>query len=163
VGKAVAVRLLCAVLAGVLLGGCAQRSPARSPGLGIAPSGWRTYHLGQQWDEPPGWRVAVTGIRCGATASLAPGDTDADRVCLVAVTFANETARALPFTGTADDPGPTWRVSAYDADGAEFHGHARQVAPTPPGASGGTDLVFEVPPGPPLRRVLLAQGMVDLT
>jgi hypothetical protein len=105
----------------------------------------------------------VTGIRCGATASLAPGETDADRVCLVAVSFTNTGTTAMPFTGTGDDPGPTWRVTGYDADGDEFHGHARPVGPTAPGASGSTDLVFEVPPGPPLRRVLLAQGMVELT
>jgi hypothetical protein len=158
----VAVRLLCAVLVGVPLGGCV-RSPARSPGLGVAPSGWTTYRLDQTWDEPPGWRVAVTGIRCGATASLAPGDTDADHVCVVAVAFTNTGTTAMPFTGTDDDPGPTWRVTGYDADGDEFHGHARPVGPTAPGASGSTDLVFEVPPGPPLRRVLLARGMVELT
>jgi hypothetical protein len=159
----VAQRVLPVVLVGLLLGGCADRSPARVTGPGTAPVGYRTYRLGQQWDEPPGWRVAVTGIRCGATESLAPGDTDADHVCLVTVTFTNETAQARPFTGTADEPGPTWRVSAYDADGDEFHGHARPVGPTAPGGTGSTDLVFEVPQGPPVRRVLLAEGMVDLS
>lgn len=158
----VAVRLLCAALVGAALGGCA-RSPAPDPGLGIAPSGWTTYHLDQRWDEPPGWRIAVTGIRCGATASLAPGDTDADRVCLVSVTYTNTGTATIPFTGTVDDPGPTWRVTGFAADGAEFHGHALPVGPTAPGASGSDDLLFEVPPGPPLRRVLLARGMVVLT
>jgi hypothetical protein len=56
-----------------------------------------------------------------------------DRVCLVTVTFTNQTAQAIPFTGALDDPGPTWRCTEYDADGHEFHGHARQVGPTGPG------------------------------
>jgi hypothetical protein len=71
-------------------------------------------------------------------------------------------AQAIPFTGTVEDPGPTWRVTGYDADGDEFHGHARQVGPTGPGATGTTDLIFEVPAGTPLRRVLLSDGMVDV-
>ena len=78
------------------------------------------------------------------------------------VTYTNDTTHPIPFTGTVDDPGPTWRVTGYSRDGAEFHGHARQVGPTAPGVSGTTDLIFEVPSGTPLQRVLLAQGMVDL-
>ena len=156
-----AARLRAAALASLLLGGCG-RSPAQRAGPGTAPSGYGTYQVNQQWDEPPGWRLAVTGIRCGAAATLAPGDTDADHVCLVAVRFTNEGNTSRPFTGTADEPGPTWRICAYDAQGDEFHGHARPVDPTAPGASGGTDLVFEVPVGVDLRRVLVAQGMVRL-
>jgi len=159
----VAVRLAGVALAGLLLGGCTARPPARDPGPGVDPSPWRSYRLGQQWTEPPGWRIAVTGFRCGATASLAPGDTDAEHVCLATITFTNETASPIPFTGTVDDPGPTWRVTGYDADGDEFHGHARQVDATAPGASGTTVLIFETPSDTMLRRVLLARGMVDLS
>lgn len=159
----VAVRLAGVVLAGLLLDGCADRAPVRDPGPGVDPSPYRTYRLGEQWTEAPGWRVAVTGSRCGPTASLAPDDTDVDHVCLVTVAFTNETAGAIPFTGTVDDPGPTWRVTGYDGSGDEFHGHARQVGPTGPGASGTTDLIFEIPAGTPLRRVLLSDGMVDVS
>jgi hypothetical protein len=106
--------------------------------------------------------LAIGGVRCGPGADLAPGDTDAENVCLVTVDFTNEGGQPRPFTGTADDPGPAWRVSGYDADGHEFHGHAREVDATPPGGGGRTDLVFEVPAGLALRRVLIGGGMVDL-
>ncbi len=65
-------------------------------------------------------------------------------------------------TGTVNDPGPPWWVTGYDADGDEFHGHARRVGPTGPRASGTTDLIFEVPAGTPLRRVLLSDARVDV-
>src|SRR5204862_7198557 len=116
------VRLAGAALAGVLLGGCA-RSPVPPTGPGTSPSAYRIYRVDQQWDEPPGWRLAVTGIRCGAATQLAPGDTDADHVCVVGVRYTNVGNTSRPFTGTADEQGPTWRISAYDEQGDEFHGH----------------------------------------
>jgi len=84
------------------------------------------------------------------------------RRCVVGVTFTNDGGRPRPFTGTADETGPTWRISGYDAQGHEFHGHARPVPDTAPGGTGGTEIVFEVPPEVRLRRVLIATGMVEL-
>jgi hypothetical protein len=155
-------RLAAVALVGLILGGCGDRAPVPRTGPGPSPSAYRMYRTSQSWQEPPGWRLAVDGIRCGPTAQLAPGDTDADNVCVVGVTFTNVGDTARPFTGTADEPGPTWRISGYDAAGDDFHGHARPVGPTAPGASGSTDLVLEVPAGVQLSRVLIAQGMVTL-
>jgi hypothetical protein len=159
----VVARLTGVVLALLLLGGCGTRSPVPDPGTGTSPSPYRTYQVNQPWEEPSGWRLAVTGIRCGATDQLAPGKTDVEHVCLVGLGFTNEGKVSRPFTGTAENEGPTWRVSAYDDQGHEFHGHATQpVDPTAPGASGGTELVFEVPASVRLRRVLIGTGMVTL-
>jgi hypothetical protein len=150
-------------LAAAVLGGCAGTSPAPPTGPGTSPSGYRTYRVDERWHEPPAWRLGITGVRCGAADRLAPGDTDAEHVCVAAVSFTNEGGVPRPFTGTADEQGPTWRISGYDAEGHEFHGHARPVGPTAPGASGRTDLIFEVPEGIQLRRILIAQGMVTLS
>jgi hypothetical protein len=158
----VAGRLAAIALTGLLLGGCGEQSPVLPTGPETSPSAYRIYQTNQPWDEPSGWRLAITGVRCGAATRLAAGDTDADHVCVAGVTFTNQGSVARPFTGTAEEPGPTWRVSGYDAQGHEFHGHARQVDPTAPGATGSTDLIFEVPDGTELRRILIAQGMVDL-
>jgi hypothetical protein len=160
--RAALLGALPGALLGALLGGCAHRPPARVPGSGTAPTPYRTYQVDQPWNEPPGWRLAITGIRCGPAAQVAAGDTDADHVCVVGVAFTNEGDRPRPFSGTADETGPTWRITGYDARGDEFHGHARPVDPTSPGAGGTTALVFEVPADVRLRRVLIATGMVDL-
>jgi hypothetical protein len=158
----VARRLVALALVAGLLGGCADRPPARATGLGAGPvaSPYRSYAPGQQWEEPPGWRLSLTGVRCGPTDQLAPGDTDAAHVCVVGVAFTNQTGTTRQFTA---DPGPTWRISATDGHGADFHGHARPVPDTPPGASGTTDLVFEVPEGFQLRQVLIAEAVVTLS
>jgi len=159
----VATRTAAIALLGALLSGCAARFPARVTGPGTAPSPHQNHRRGQAWQEPPGWRLAVSGIRCGAAAQLAPGDLDSDPVCVVDVVYTNDGDRPRSFTGTTDEQGPTWRISGYDAQGHEFHGHARQVGTTPPGATGHTDLIFELPGGITLQRVLIATGMVDLS
>lgn len=158
-------RLVTVALLGViLLGGCGHQAPIRTTGSGPAPSAspFRTYRVDQEWYEPPGWRLTVTGIRCGATARLAPGVTEEDHVCLVGVRYTNVAGRPGVFSGTGDDTGPTWRIDGYDAAGHDFHGHAELVGPTAPGASGRDDVVFEVPASVHLTRVLMASGMVDL-
>jgi hypothetical protein len=105
----------------------------------------------------------VTAVRCGAAGSLDPGDADVADVCLVEVSFANAGDRPRPFSGTADDPGPTWRLVGYDTEAHEFHGHARSTAPVPPGGRGITQLVFEVPTGRQLVRILFGDVQVDLS
>ena len=159
----VAARLTGVAVALLLLGGCGTRSPARGPDPGTSPSPYRTYRMNQPWDEPSGWRLVVTGIRCGTTDEPAPGETDVEHVCLVRLRFTNAGNVSRPFTGTAADEGPTWRVGAYDDQGHEFHGHATRPAdPTAAGASGGAELVFEVPASVRLRRVLIGAGTVTL-
>jgi hypothetical protein len=160
----VVVRLAGVALSGVLLGGCGNQAPTRLTGSGPAPSysPFRNHQVNQEWDEPPGWRLAVTGMRCGATAQIAPGASMEDHVCLVGVRYTNRSSQPSVFSGYGDNTGPTWRIDGYDAEGHDFHGHARLVDPTPPGASGTDDIVFEVPAEVHLRRVLVASGMVDL-
>jgi hypothetical protein len=123
--------------------------------------------VNQEWSAPPGWRLAVTGMRCGPAAELTPADPDAGDVCLVDVRFVNASDEARPFSGTADQPGPTWRLVGYDARGHEFHGHefngdGTLDATTDPGRTGSTALVFEVPADLRLSRVLIGDAMVDL-
>jgi hypothetical protein len=149
--------LLATVL---LIGGCTDRPPA---GAGPSSSPTPTYHLGDVWDAPPGWRLMVTGVRCGPAASLDPGDADVAHVCLVDVSYANFSHQARPFSGTADEPGPTWRVVGYDAQAHEFHGHGRSTATVAPGDRGVTQLVFEVPAGLRLVRLLFGDVLIDLT
>ena len=134
--------------AGLLVGACGHRYP--------------TYRVNQEWTAPPGWRLAVTGMRCGPAAELMPADSDAGNVCLVDVTYANVGDQARPFSGTADQPGPTWRLVGYDAGGHEFHGHGTLADSTDPGRTGTTALVFEVPTGLRLRRVLIGDAMVEI-
>ena len=122
-----------------------------------------TYPVGTAWDAPPGWRLSVTGMRCGPAATLDPGDPDEQDTCLVEVAYRNIGDRARPFCGTTDEPGPTWRLVGYDAQAGEFHGHARPTAPTPPGGSGTAQLVFEVPTGLRLSRVLVGDAIVRLS
>ncbi len=145
--------------AALLTAGCSGRPPL---GAGPAPSATPTYHLGEGWTAPPGWRLMVTGVRCGPAASLDPGDADVDHVCLVEVSYANFGDRARPFSGTADDQGPTWRLVGYDAQAHEFHGHSRTTRPVAPGDRGVTQLVFEVPAGLRLVRLLFGDVLVDL-
>jgi hypothetical protein len=102
-------------------------------------------------------------MRCGTASGLGQADADAEDVCLVAVAFTNVGAEAETFSGTTDQPGPTWRLVGYDAQAREFHGHGRLEPSTPPGASGTTELVFDVPTGLHLDRVLIGDAMVDLT
>jgi hypothetical protein len=102
-------------------------------------------------------------MRCGNASGLGQPDPDSEDVCLVAVAFTNHGPGAETFSGTADQPGPTWRLVGYDAQAGEFHGHVPLAAPTPAGASGTTELVFDVPKGLRLNRVLIGDAMVDLT
>jgi hypothetical protein len=81
---------------------------------------------------------------------------------VVAVAFTNVGDRARPFSGTADDAGPTWRLVGYDAQAREFHGHGRLEPPTEPGASATTELVFEVPAHLRLVRILFGDTVVLL-
>jgi hypothetical protein len=104
----------------------------------------------------------VTGQRCGRAAALDPGDPDVQDVCLVEVSYANSGDRARSFSGTADEPGPTWRLVGYDTQAHEFHGHARSTPPVPPGDRGITQLVFEVPTGGRLVRLLFGDALVAL-
>jgi hypothetical protein len=121
-----------------------------------------TYRVNQDWDAPPGWRLRVTGMECGIAADPGSGDPDAGDVCLVAVAFTNVGDQARPFSGTPDAAGPTWRIVGYDGRGREFHGHGRLEGLTRPGGSGTSQLVFEVPTGLRLNRVLLGDAMVTL-
>jgi hypothetical protein len=139
-----------ALAVALLLGGCGEAAAAPSP----SP----TYHVNQEWVAAPGWRLKVTGMRCGVRES----DPDAGEACLVAVAFTNVGDRARTFSGTADEAGPTWRLVGYDAQAREFHGHGRLEPPTDPGAAGTTELVFEVPAHLRLVRVLLGDVLVVL-
>lgn len=106
-------------------------------------------------------------MRCGRPSALDPGsdagDPDRQDVCLVDVAFTNESDQARSFSDTGDRLGPTWRVVGYDTRAHEFHGHARPAAGTLPYGSGTTELVFDVPTGLRLDRVLLDDAMVALT
>jgi hypothetical protein len=137
-----------ALVAALLVGGCGDRPPA-----------YPTYPVNQEWVAAPGWRLKVTGVRCGASET----DPDAGDVCLVAVAFTNVGDRARPFSGTADEAGPTWRLVGYDAQAREFHGHGGVEPATDPGAAGRTELVFEVPTRLRLVRVLVGDVMVRLS
>ena len=124
-----------------------------------SPSAYHIYQIGQVWQEPPGWQVAVTGVRCGDR--VAGTRRHRRRARLRRQRHLHQRQRPAG-TGTRDDAGPTWRISAYDGQGNEFHGRARPVQETAAGGHGSTDLVFEVPDGIPLRRVLIARGMIEL-
>jgi hypothetical protein len=150
--------LTAAALSGVALlaaalttGGCGGR-PA-SPAGGATP----VYRVGQEWPAPPGWRLAVTGMRCGAAAALGQTDPDTEDVCLVAVAFSNTDDRSRPFPGTGERPGPAWRLVGYDAAGGEFHGHEL------PAGDGRVEVAFPVPAGGRLTRVLIGDATVDLS
>jgi hypothetical protein len=101
-------------------------------------------------------------MRCGAGTALDPGDSTDEHVCLVDVGYTNVGDRARPFSGTGDEPGPTWRLVGYDAGAREFHGHGRLTDAMAPGGTGTTPLVFPVPAGLRLSRVLIGDVMVDL-
>jgi hypothetical protein len=143
--------------------GCGGRPPARETGLGADVSTLPTYQVGQDWTAKPGWRIRITAQRCGPAATLDEEGAEAPDVCLVAVGFTNVGDRSRPFAGTPDDAGPTWRVVGYDAQTHEFHGHSRPTPDTPPGGTGSAELVFEVPAGLRLSRVLLGDAIVALS
>lgn len=144
--------IVAALAVALLLAGCSHRAAASFP----------TYRVNQEWDAPPGWRLAVTGMRCGAASALGQAEPDAEDVCLVALAFTNVGDRARPFSGTGDAAGPTWRLVGYDGAAHEFHGHGRLEGSTAPGARGTTELVFDVPAGLRLSRVLIGDAMVLL-
>jgi hypothetical protein len=133
-----------------LCGGC---------GTGREPEPARL-QVGQSWSAPPGWRVTATGQRCGPPA--ASDEPDVADVCRIAVTAVNDSDRAQPIADTDARPGPFWRMVGYDADSHEFHGHGRPEPVTPPGSTITTEVVFEVPAGQRLWRVLLGDAIVQL-
>jgi hypothetical protein len=137
-------------------GGCGTE-PAQCGGCGTGPAQLR---VGQSWTAPPGWRVTATGQLCGPATT--PVEPDVADVCRVAVTVVNDSDRAQPIAGTDARPGPFWRMVGYDADSHEFHGHGRPEPDAPPGSTTTIEVVFEVPAGRQLRRVLLGDTMVRL-
>jgi hypothetical protein len=103
-------------------------------------------------------------VRCGPADTLRPGSgSEEPDVCLVAVAFTNLGETPRPFSGTDEAAGPTWRVVGYDVDGREFHGHGQLEAATAPGASGTSELIFVVPAGLTLTRVLVGDAFVRLS
>jgi hypothetical protein len=156
---------LIAALTVVLLtaGGCGRSSAQPQAGR----TGTPTYRAGQAWEEPKDWRITLTGMRCGRGPDFAPesaalDDPGRQDICLVHVAFTNDGDRARSLSDT-DQPSPVWRVVGYDTQGHEFHGHARPAGITPPGASGGTELVFEVPAKLRLHRVLFGDAMIGFS
>jgi hypothetical protein len=127
-------------VAAPILGACGARPPHPSPGAGAAPSSTPVYQIGQAWDAPPGWRLRVTGMRCAPAATLRPGNgSEEPAVCLVAVAFTNLSQIPRPFRVQMKPP-------------------ARPGGA--PGASGTSELNFEVPAGLALSRVLVGDAFV---
>jgi hypothetical protein len=138
---------LFVAVAVALGGGCGAGSPQRR-------------QVGQSWTAPPGWQVTATGQHCGpGPAEVEPDVAD---VCRVAVTVTNHSDRPRETAGTDEQPGPFWRMVGYDADSHEFHGHGRPEPVTPPNSTTTTEVLFEVPAGQRLERVLLGDTMVRL-
>lgn len=164
---------------GALLAGCSGNAPAtRSPaGASTAPSppasptpspepSYRPAVIGEPFDVG-GWTVTVTGQRCGRTADLITGGTDAhvvesDYVCIISVTGVNTgPSPARLEQGSDSAPGPLDAVG-FDGRNQRFTGTSWAQAPTNPGATVTQQLMFGVAADVRLSRLAIGNVLVTL-
>lgn len=182
--------VLTGLALGALLAACTHNTPASTtattppattpgnatsttagtrPGTSPAPSQTVSYRPAVIGEPFPidGWTVTVTGQRCGKTADLVTGGTDAgvvesDYVCVIDVTGVNTgTGPAALVQGSDSAPGPL-NAAGFDGRGQQFTASSWAQSPVNPGVTANQQLMFGVPADVRLSRLGVGNVLVTL-